>query len=127
MIRPDFATLLSFVFIDAKLTQKSLNNIHANALKVSFEAITVDGDTSPNDSSLLVANGNKEKSIKAGSLEEKILSNAITEIFKDLAELLVEDAEGATKKIKIKVGKAKSTDQAKSIACLLYTSPSPRD
>ena len=123
MIRPDFATLLSFVFIDAKLTQKSLNNIHANALKVSFEAITVDGDTSPNDSSLLVANGNKEKSIKAGSIEEKRLSNAITEIFKDLAELLVEDAEGATKKIKIKVGKAKNADQAKSVAFTIAESP----
>ena len=123
MIRPDFATLLSFVFIDAKLSQKSLNNIHSNALKVSFEAITVDGDTSPNDSSLLVANGNKEKSIKAGSLEEKRLSIAITEIFKDLAELLVEDAEGATKKIKIKVGKAKNIDQAKSVAFTIAESP----
>ena len=123
MIRPDFATLLSFVFIDAKLSQKSLNNIHSNALKVSFEAITVDGDTSPNDSSLLVANGNKEKSIKVGSLEEKRLSNAITEIFKELAELLVEDAEGATKKIKIKVGKAKNIDQAKSVAFTIAESP----
>ena len=123
MIRPDFATLLSFVFIDAKLSQKSLNNIHSNALKVSFEAITVDGDTSPNDSSLLVANGNKEKSIKVGSLEEKRLSIAITEIFKDLAELLVEDAEGATKKIKIRVGKAKNIDQAKSVAFTIAESP----
>ena len=123
MIRPDFATLLSFVFIDAKLSQKSLNNIHSNALKVSFEAITVDGDTSPNDSSLLVANGNKEKSIKVGSVEEKRLSNAIIEIFKDLAELLVEDAEGATKKIKIKIGKAKNTEQAKSVAFTIAESP----
>ena len=123
MIRPDFATLLSFVFIDAKLSQKSLNNIHSNALKASFEAITVDGDTSPNDSSLLVANGNKEKSIKVGSVEEKRLSNAITEIFKDLAELLVEDAEGATKKIKIKIGKAKNTEQAKSVAFTIAESP----
>ena len=71
----------------------------------------------------MVANGNKEKSIKVGSLEEKRLSNAITEIFKDLAELLVEDAEGATKKIKIKVGKAKSTDQAKSVAFTIAESP----
>ena len=123
MIRPDFATLLSFVFIDAKLSQKSLNNIHSNALKVSFEAITVDGDTSPNDSSLLVANGNKEKSIKVGSVEEKRLSKAITEIFKDLAELLVEDAEGATKKIKINIGKAKNTEQAKSVAFTIAESP----
>jgi len=71
MIRPDFATLLSFVFVDAKLNQSALNKIHNQALKVSFEAITVDGDTSPNDSSLLVANGNNKKMVKAGSLAEK--------------------------------------------------------
>ena len=55
MIRPDFATLLSFVFIDAKLNSESLKKIHSNALSESFEALTVDVDTSPNDSSLLVA------------------------------------------------------------------------
>ena len=55
MIRPDFATLLSFVFIDGKLNSNSLEKIHSNALSESFEALTVDGDTSPNDSSLLVA------------------------------------------------------------------------
>lgn len=123
MIRPDFATLLSFVFIDAKLSQSSLNKMHAEAIELSFEAITVDGDTSPNDSSLLVANGNKEKSVKNGSLAEKRLSKAVVEIFKGLAELLIEDAEGATKKIKVKVGKAKSIEQAKSVAFTIAESP----
>ena len=116
MIRPDFATLLSFVFIDAKISQSSLNKIHSEAIKVSFEAITVDGDTSPNDSSLLVTNGNLEKSVNIGSSAEKKISDAVTEIFKELAELLIDDAEGATKKIKVKVFKAKSVDQAKSVA-----------
>ena len=123
MIRPDFATLLSFVFIDAKISQSSLNKMHSEALKVSFEAITVDGDTSPNDSSLLVANGNKDKFIKTGSLAEKKLSKIIIEIFKELAELLVEDAEGASKKIKIKVSKAKNIEQARSIAFTVAESP----
>ena len=123
MIRPDFATLLSFVFIDAKISQSSLNKMHSEALKVSFEAITVDGDTSPNDSSLLVANGNKDKFIKTGSLAEKKLSKLIIEIFKELAVLLVEDAEGATKKIKIKVSKAKNIEQARSVAFTVAESP----
>ena len=57
MIRPDFATLLSFVFIDAKINRSLLNNIHSEALSESFNRITVDGDTSPNDSSVLVASG----------------------------------------------------------------------
>ena len=123
MIRPDFATLLSFVFLDARLNQSVLNKIHTEALKVSFEAITVDGDTSPNDSSLLVANGNKEKAIKAGSLAEKKLSQAIIETFKELSKLLVQDAEGATKTIKVNVTKAKNIQQAKSVAFTVAESP----
>ena len=65
MIRPDFATLLSFVFIDGKLNSNSLEKIHSNALSESFEALTVDGDTSPNDSSLLVASGNQVRELLA--------------------------------------------------------------
>ena len=123
MIRPDFATLLSFVFIDAKLSQKSLNNIHSNALKVSFEAITVDGDTSPNDSSLLATNGNSTKNIKKGSAAEKKVSKIIIEIFKELSELLIEDAEGITKKVIIHVNQAKDLEQAKSVAFTIAESP----
>ena len=123
MIRPDFATLLSFVFLDARLNQSVLNKIHTEALKVSFEAITVDGDTSPNDSSLLVANGNKEKAIKAGSLAEKKLSQAIIETFKELSKLLVQDAEGATKTIRVNVTKAKNIQQARSVAFTVAESP----
>ena len=123
MIRPDFATLLSFVFVDAKLSQSLLNKIHNQALKVSFEAITVDGDTSPNDSSVLVTNGNQEKVVKAGALDERKLTQAIIETFKELAELLVADAEGATKLIKVKVSKAKNQIQAKSVAFTVAESP----
>ena len=61
--------------------------------------------------------------MKNGSLAEKILSNAVVEIFKNLAELLIEDAEGATKKIKVKVGKAKNIEQAKSVAFTIAESP----
>ena len=123
MIRPDFATLLSFVFVDAKINQRSLNKIHADALDVSFNAITVDGDTSPNDSSALVVNGNENKSIKPNSKTEKKLAQYIKRIFKELAELLIEDAEGATKKIRISVSKAKSLSQAKSVAFTIAESP----
>ena len=123
MIRPDFATLLSFVFVDAKLSQRLLNKIHTEALKVSFEAITVDGDTSPNDSSMLVANGNKEKVVKVGSLDERRLTQSIIETFKELAELLVKDAEGATKLIKVKISKAKNSVQARSVAFTVAESP----
>ena len=123
MIRPDFATLLSFVFIDAKLNSESLKKIHSNALSESFEALTVDGDTSPNDSSLLVASGNKENFIKKNSTEEKKLEKSIKEIFRQLSDLLAKDAEGATKKISVNVSQAKSLKQAKSVAFTVAESP----
>ena len=123
MIRPDFATLLSFVFIDTKLNSESLKKIHSNALSESFEALTVDGDTSPNDSSLLVASGNKENFIKKNSTEEKKLEKSIKEIFRQLADLLAKDAEGATKKISVNVSQAKSLKQAKSVAFTVAESP----
>ena len=123
MIRPDFATLLSFVFIDGKLNSESLKKIHSNALSESFEALTVDGDTSPNDSSLLVASGNKENFIKKNSTEEKSLEKAVKEIFRELADLLAKDAEGATKKISVNVSQAKNQKQAKSVAFTVAESP----
>jgi len=123
MIRPDFATLLSFVFIDANLSQSSLNKIHSTALSESFETITVDGDTSPNDSSLLATNGNSTKNIKKGSAAEKKVSKIIIEIFKELSELLIEDAEGITKKVIIHVTQAKDLEQAKSVAFTIAESP----
>ena len=123
MIRPDFATLLSFVFIDANLSQSSLNKIHSTALSESFETITVDGDTSPNDSSLLATNGNSTKNIKKGSATEKKVSKIIIEIFQELSELLIEDAEGITKKVIIHVTQAKDLEQAKSVAFTIAESP----
>ena len=109
MIKPDFATLLSFVFVDAKLNSSSLKRIHSKALEKSFEALTIDGDTSPNDSSLLVASGNQ--------------NNAVKEIFEELANLLAQDAEGATKRIYVNVSGAKNEKQAKSVAFTVAESP----
>ena len=123
MIRPDFATLLSFVFIDADISQSTLNKIHQDALSESFETITVDGDTSPNDSSLLATNGNLNKKILKGSSAESKLAKIISEVFKELSELLVEDAEGATKKITVEVNQAKNLAQAKSVAFTVAESP----
>jgi len=72
---------------------------------------------------VLVTNGNQEKVVKAGSLDERKLIEAIIETFKELAELLVADAEGATKLIKVKVSKAKNQIQAKSVAFTVAESP----
>jgi glutamate N-acetyltransferase / amino-acid N-acetyltransferase len=123
MIRPDFATLLSFVFIDAKINRSLLDNIHSEALSESFNRITVDGDTSPNDSSVLVASGRTKSHIKRGTAIERKIRSAVIEIYKELADLLIKDAEGATKKITIKVVQAKTEKQAESVAFTVAESP----
>ena len=123
MIRPDFATLLSFVFIDAKINRSLLDNIHSEALSESFNRITVDGDTSPNDSSVLVASGRTKSTVKKGTPIERKIRSAVIEIYKELADLLIQDAEGATKKITIKVIQAKTEKQAESVAFTVAESP----
>ena len=123
MIRPDFATLLSFVFIDAKINRSLLDNIHSEALSESFNRITVDGDTSPNDSSVLVASGRTKSTVKKGTPIERKVRSAVIEIYKELADLLIQDAEGATKKITIKVIQAKTEKQAESVAFTVAESP----
>ena len=123
MIRPDFATLLSFVFIDAKINRPLLDNIHSEALSESFNRITVDGDTSPNDSSVLVASGRTKNLVKRGTPIERKIRSAVIEIYKELADLLIKDAEGATKKITIKVIQAKTKKQAESVAFTVAESP----
>ena len=123
MIRPDFATLLSFVFIDAKINRSLLNNIHSEALSKSFNRITVDGDTSPNDSSVLVASGRTKSPVKRGTAIERKIRSAVIETYKELADLLIQDAEGATKKITIKVIQAKTEKQAESVAFTVAESP----
>ena len=123
MIRPDFATLLSFVFIDAKINRSLLDNIHSEALSESFNRITVDGDTSPNDSSVLVASGRTKSPVKRGTSIERKIRSAVIEIYKELADALIKDAEGATKKITIKVVQAKTEKQAESVAFTVAESP----
>ena len=123
MIRPDFATLLSFVFIDAKINRPLLDNIHSEALSESFNRITVDGDTSPNDSSVLVASGRTKNLVKRGTPIERKIRSSVIEIYKELAGLLIKDAEGATKKITIKVIQAKTKKQAESVAFTVAESP----
>ena len=116
MLRPNFATLLSFVFTDVKINKNLLDKLHKEVLSESLERITIDGDTSPNDTSLLVTTCKSKKEILFNSKEERIFKKALSEIYAHLAELIIEDAEGATKKIKIRVIKAKSESLAKSVA-----------
>ena len=113
MIHPNMATLLSFVFTDLKINSKELNRIHKLACNQSLNAISVDGDLSTNDSSLLVATGNSE--IKYTDAK-KIIENEIINTYKELSKKLMLDAEGSTKLVKIKIKGLPSTALCKKMA-----------
>ena len=101
MIEPNMATMLSFVFTDLKISKLKLDKIHRLACEDSFNSITIDGDQSTNDSSLLIATGSSLISLSKAN-EKKILET-LQDIFYSLAEKIVLDAEGATKLISITV------------------------
>ncbi|MDP6916760.1 MAG: bifunctional glutamate N-acetyltransferase/amino-acid acetyltransferase ArgJ [SAR86 cluster bacterium] len=123
MIRPDFATLLNFVFTDADINQSLLDKLHNEALSESFERITVDGDTSPNDSSVLVATGKSGIKLRSKSKEMKSFKKELVKLFQSLAQDIIKDAEGAKKEIVINVEKAKNRTVAREVAFTIAQSP----
>lgn len=117
MICPNMATMLSFLTTDANIELKALRRSLKDAVYNSFNAITVDGDMSTNDTVLILANalaGNPK--IKYGSSDYKIFSEALNYVASHLAKEIVRDGEGATKFIEIEVKGAKSPGDAKRIA-----------
>ena len=118
MIKPDMATMLSFVATDANITKDALDKIRDHALFKSFNRITVDGDTSTNDSFLLISTGAIDVPIidKKDSKEFKILENEIIKVCRELAQAIVRDGEGATKFISIQVDEGIDSSECLSVA-----------
>ena len=118
MIKPDMATMLSFVATDANVTKDALDKIRDHALFKSFNRITVDGDTSTNDSFLLISTCAIDSPIidKKDSKEFKILENEIIKVCRELAQAIVRDGEGATKFISIQVDEGIDSSECLSVA-----------
>src|SRR5262249_39564082 len=95
MIRPGMATMLAFVATDAKVSRAVVKKIVKETARESFNCVTVDGDTSTNDSYILIATGQGPNASARKDLLE--LQKAISEVSKLLAQALVRDGEGATK------------------------------
>ena len=114
MIEPNMATMLSFVFTDLKISKLKLDKIHKLACEGSFNSITIDGDQSTNDSSLLIATGSSLISLSKAN--EKKIVDTLQDIFYSLAEKIVLDAEGATKLISITVKGLKTENDCKTVA-----------
>lgn len=120
MIAPDMATMLAYVFTDANIPAADLQRLLSRGVQTSFNAITVDGDTSTSDTLLLFATG------KAGNLADSDLTAfeiALNEVLKDLALQVVRDGEGASKFMEITVTGAENDKAARTIAMTIANSP----
>ncbi|ALU87553.1 bifunctional glutamate N-acetyltransferase/amino-acid acetyltransferase [Herbaspirillum rubrisubalbicans M1] len=124
MIKPNMATMLGFLAFDAKLPQALLNRLVKDAADDSFNCITIDGDTSTNDSFILMATGAGELEITSADSEEyQQLAAAVTDLSQHLAHQIVRDGEGATKFIEVAVEDGKSVEECRQIAYSIGHSP----
>ena len=123
MIAPNMATMLSVVTTDAKIEQGLLQKILKSAVDRSFNLVTVDGDTSTNDTLLALANGESGIEILEDSSEEKLFISALDCVCQNLAKMIARDGEGATKMIEITVRRADIEDNARKIAMTIANSP----
>jgi glutamate N-acetyltransferase/amino-acid N-acetyltransferase len=121
MIRPDMATMLGFVATDAKVGRADLQRVARRAADASFNAITVDGDTSTNDAFVCVATGKGPAARSRGDL--KSLAAAVNGVAQQLAQAIVRDGEGATKFVTVRVERGRSEAECRKAAYAIAHSP----
>lgn len=122
MIAPDMATMLAFIFTDANISQRALDSSLRKAVDASFNCITVDGCMSTNDSVMLLANGSAGNTVIDSDRGLVLFSAALNAVCLELAKMIVKDAEGASKFIRICVDKAKTQAEAKRAALAIANS-----
>lgn len=125
MIAPDMATMLAFLFTDAAIPAAILRRVLQAANANTFNAITVDGDTSTSDTALLFATG-ATRHAPATSANDPALAGfrtAVSDVMRDLAHQIVRDGEGATKFVEVAVSGAENTAAARRIAMAIANSP----
>ncbi|MBT8129421.1 MAG: bifunctional glutamate N-acetyltransferase/amino-acid acetyltransferase ArgJ, partial [Gammaproteobacteria bacterium] len=124
MICPDMATMLAFIATDAVVDDVWLQHCLQAAVEVSFNAITVDGDTSTNDACVLAATGASGTHVLDGRCNDSVaLKNLITEVCVELAQAIIRDGEGATKFVTIEVASAANINEARQLAYTVAHSP----
>jgi glutamate N-acetyltransferase/amino-acid N-acetyltransferase len=117
MIEPNMATMLAYIFTDAMLSAETLDGMLRAAVRVSFNMLSVDSDTSTSDTCVLMANG------MAGPVDNKVFAERLTEGCLRMTEMLARDGEGATRLLRITARGAKSANDARRIAKSLVNSP----
>jgi glutamate N-acetyltransferase/amino-acid N-acetyltransferase len=121
MIRPDMATMLGFVATDALVSRTVLQRITRAAADQSFNAITVDGDTSTNDAFICLATGRGPVARSKKDIEA--LASAVSEVAQSLAQAIVRDGEGATKFVTVRVERGRSVAECRRVAYAIAHSP----
>jgi glutamate N-acetyltransferase / amino-acid N-acetyltransferase len=122
MIHPNMATMLAVLTTDAVIEPEQLQGMLATAVDVSFNCISVDGDTSTNDTALLLANGTSGVAL-ASKEDATLFGQALTQLCLYLAHQIIRDGEGATKFVTIQVNGAASDADAHCLAATIATSP----
>lgn len=124
MIHPNMATMLGYIATDATVSQSALESIIQHAVNKSFNCITVDGDTSTNDSLILIATNQADNAqITESSADFIVLRDALTDVAIELAQAIVRDGEGATKFMTIKVEGGKNEEECRKVAYAIAHSP----
>ena len=120
MIRPDMATMLSFIVTDINASSEELQDCLTNAVNQSFNRITVDGDTSTNDACTLSATN--QSGVQLSQCKDEF-QKALNQVSKKLAQMIVKDGEGATKFVEIKIEGLESSEDCLEVAYTAAHSP----
>jgi len=123
MIRPHLATMLSFLVTDAHIKAPLLQKMLERAVETSYNRVTIDGETSTNDTVLLLANGRAGLSLSRMDRDGEMFQSMLSKVCQNLAESLVKDGEGATKFVEILIRGARGEEDAKRAAYAVAHSP----
>ena len=121
MIAPNMATMLAFVFTDAPFDQVQLHALWTRVCDQTFNAMTVDGDTSTNDTALILTSGQESEPLCNEAAAQ--FEHCVTKVCRELAHLIVGDGEGATKAVTIQVTGAPNQIAARQVADVIARSP----
>lgn len=124
MLRPDMATMLTFIMTDLQFSKPVLSTLFRNAVNQTLNRVTVDGDMSTNDTVLILANGRSgNKPFSVNSPQGKQIQNQLIELLEKMAKKITLDGEGATKCCKVKIFGARNQEDAKKIGYAVGNSP----
>jgi glutamate N-acetyltransferase/amino-acid N-acetyltransferase len=123
MIHPRMATMLAFLTTDAAIKPRILETILRDAVEGSFNRISVDGDTSTNDTVLMLANGASQVGVRPGNRSRRWFMEGLVQLSESLAKMVAQDGEGAKKLVTIEVTGARTPLDAERVARALANSP----